>query len=307
MVSETSSEKMPAPQPLVSVGIPTYERPDGLKRTLTQILAQKYTNLEVIVSDNASKNLEVQRVAQEFMAIDPRVHYFRQAHNIGALANFKFVLEKASGEYFMWAADDDEWSPEFVQTCVRSSVGTESVASEFETLFRATNFKESNPIPCLDPDARSLDNVKAFLRCVQPSLIYGVHKRKELAYFMAMPSFDFSDCYFVLRQILRSGFRTIPGVHYTAGVDAKNYEIKYTDTALKRFDYSTFLLMSIKLLILTNQLTISEKFDAISELLKMIRTLVKHHEKCENPMRHVIIQIASKPLRSLLLIFGGIA
>jgi glycosyltransferase involved in cell wall biosynthesis len=40
--------------PLVSIGLPTYNRPAGLKRALDCIIAQKYLAVEIIVSDNCS-------------------------------------------------------------------------------------------------------------------------------------------------------------------------------------------------------------------------------------------------------------
>jgi len=39
-------------QPLVTVGVPTYNRPKGLKRALNSLVNQTYQNLEIIVSDN---------------------------------------------------------------------------------------------------------------------------------------------------------------------------------------------------------------------------------------------------------------
>ena len=45
--------------PLVTVGIPTYNRPAGLERTLECIRQQSYTNLEIIVSDNCSTDVNV--------------------------------------------------------------------------------------------------------------------------------------------------------------------------------------------------------------------------------------------------------
>jgi len=99
---------------LVSVGIPTYNRPDGLRRTLECIVGQTYSNLEIIVSDNASTNPRVAIVAAEFQARDSRIRYVRQPANFGPTENFRFVLREATGEYFMWAADDDSWEPEFI-------------------------------------------------------------------------------------------------------------------------------------------------------------------------------------------------
>jgi len=103
---------------LVTVGIPTYNRPDGLRRTLECITGQTYQNIEIIVSDNCSPTSDTKFVVQEFMAKDSRIQYYRQEVNRGAPFNFKFVLEKANGEYFMWAADDDLWEPAFVERLV---------------------------------------------------------------------------------------------------------------------------------------------------------------------------------------------
>lgn len=100
--------------PLVSVGIPCYNRPEGLRRTLECICGQTYRNLEIIISDNCSPDPDVERVAREFACKDSRIQYYRQSVNEGPAFNFKFVLEKATGEYFMWAADDDEWDSSFV-------------------------------------------------------------------------------------------------------------------------------------------------------------------------------------------------
>lgn len=49
------------------------------------------------------------------VAINPRIKYFRQENNIGAAANFKFVLDKAVGEYFHWLAADDTRSDNFLE------------------------------------------------------------------------------------------------------------------------------------------------------------------------------------------------
>jgi glycosyltransferase involved in cell wall biosynthesis len=110
--------------PLVSVGIPTYNRSEGLRRTLECITGQTYQNLEIIVSDNCSPGPDTEKIIREFMARDPRIHFFRQEENKGMNFNFKFVLEKASGEYFMWVADDDIWEKSAISqfvTCLNNN------------------------------------------------------------------------------------------------------------------------------------------------------------------------------------------
>jgi FkbM family methyltransferase len=113
--------------PLVSVGIPTYNRPDGLRRTLECITQQTYKNLEIIVSDNCSPNEDVQKVIKEFAGHDTRMLSFRQQENIGANNNFNFVLKQANGKYFIWVADDDFCKSNYIEELVNLSSTDEAI------------------------------------------------------------------------------------------------------------------------------------------------------------------------------------
>ena len=105
--------------PLVTVGIPTYNRPVGLERTLQCICGQTYANLEIIVSDNCSTDSEVLLIIKKYANQDHRIKYFVQQQNITIIPNFQFLLNNASGDYFMWAADDDFWDKDFIEVCVK--------------------------------------------------------------------------------------------------------------------------------------------------------------------------------------------
>jgi glycosyltransferase involved in cell wall biosynthesis len=128
------------PAPLVSVGIPTYNRAAGLKKTLECITAQSYRNLEIIVSDNCSPGLETENIVKEFQKNDTRVQYFRHDANMGVAKNFDFVLKKANGTFFMWASDDDEWNGEFVKTCVSILLRHEEVGMAFCNIVNIDSF-----------------------------------------------------------------------------------------------------------------------------------------------------------------------
>src|SRR5262245_14062805 len=93
-------------QPLVSIGLPTYNRASMLPRAIESVLAQTHANIELVLSDNASTD-ETETICREAQARDPRINYIRQAVNIGLIANFKFVLREARGAFFMWLSDDD--------------------------------------------------------------------------------------------------------------------------------------------------------------------------------------------------------
>ena len=114
--------------PMVTVGIPTFNRPEGLERTLACITKQTYTNLEIIVSDNCSTDPNVLLVLQKFAGIDKRITYYIQDTNISLVPNFQFLLDKAIGKYFMWAADDDQWDLNFIERCVNTMETNSDVA-----------------------------------------------------------------------------------------------------------------------------------------------------------------------------------
>lgn len=101
---------------LVTIGIPTYNRGDErLRRVLDAACEQNWNNLEILVSDNASTdNTE----ALMHSVSDPRVRYIRQQKNIGANANFNYLLQEAKGEWFLLFHDDDLIDPDFVSSCL---------------------------------------------------------------------------------------------------------------------------------------------------------------------------------------------
>lgn len=104
--------------PLVTIGIPTYNRADGfLKETLASAVSQTYMNLEVIVSDNCSPD-NTGEVVRSFT--DPRIRYLRQTENIGANNNFNFLLRQAKGAYFQLLQDDDLIDPDFVEAGMKA-------------------------------------------------------------------------------------------------------------------------------------------------------------------------------------------
>jgi len=123
--------------PLVSVGIPTYNRPEGVKRTLECITTQTYRNLEIIVSDNCSPSMDSMRILSEFEGKDSRIKVFRQKKNLGSFPNFNFVLRQATGKYFIWAADDDELENSYIERCVNQleKLGEKYIACMMEAQY----------------------------------------------------------------------------------------------------------------------------------------------------------------------------
>ena len=105
-------------QPLVTIGIPTYNRAALLKRSIESALNQHYQNIEVIVSDNASTD-GTESVCRYYSGKDTRLKYIHHSKNRGPTANFIDVLKNASGYFFMWLGDDDWIDQGYVTACVK--------------------------------------------------------------------------------------------------------------------------------------------------------------------------------------------
>jgi glycosyltransferase involved in cell wall biosynthesis len=95
-------------QPLVTICIPTHNRPDMLRMSLQSVLWQSYRNLEVIVSDNASDS-DTTAVVDSFG--DARVRVDRLDENIGLHGNLTRCLHLGSGTYRVMLPDDDLMLP----------------------------------------------------------------------------------------------------------------------------------------------------------------------------------------------------
>lgn len=112
---EGSSVSVNTTSPLISVGIPCYNRPQELGRLLRQVCNQSYKNLEILVSNNCSTDPSVDSICREAARDDPRVKYYKQTVNIGAGENHNFLLRSASAELFLFLGDDDEIAENYIK------------------------------------------------------------------------------------------------------------------------------------------------------------------------------------------------
>lgn len=100
---------------LVSVAIPTYNRPSYLKQAIESAVRQTYRNIEIIVLDNCSPE-NPQAIINSFQ--DPRIRFYRNATNLGMARNFIDVHKMARGKYVARLNDDDIWNEDFLEKLV---------------------------------------------------------------------------------------------------------------------------------------------------------------------------------------------
>ncbi len=100
--------------PLISIGLPLYNAEKFLVKRINNILSQTLTDFELIVSADPSNDSTLE-ICKELAKKDHRIKYFEQDKKMGWVWSFSFVTKKAVGKYFVWAAADDLWSPNYLE------------------------------------------------------------------------------------------------------------------------------------------------------------------------------------------------
>jgi glycosyltransferase involved in cell wall biosynthesis len=138
--------------PLVSVGIPVRNGQAILPEAIKQILTQSYTNLEIIISNNNSSD-NTGDVCRYFQRLDSRIKVFHQDHDLTALENFRFVLERATGEYFLWAACDDRRDKNYIEVLLAEMMKHQSASLAFSSVKIFSDYNNVNFLHVDDYDA----------------------------------------------------------------------------------------------------------------------------------------------------------
>ena len=109
---------------LCEIRVPTYKRPDWLRRALASAVAQDYGDLRILVLDDAP-GPATEAVIAEFA--DPRILYRPNPKNLGASANIDLAFRSepmAGGDYFCILEDDNRILPNYVSSnigCLKRS------------------------------------------------------------------------------------------------------------------------------------------------------------------------------------------
>lgn len=104
---------------LISICIPTYNRPDFLKQTIASALAQSYRDIEIVVSDD-STNEDSKLLLEELQKKTPvPLRYLRNRHSKGQAGNVNTLFEAAHGDRLVLIHDDDLLLPNALQDLIQ--------------------------------------------------------------------------------------------------------------------------------------------------------------------------------------------
>lgn len=98
---------------LISICIPSYNRPDELYRLLNSIDSQQKEKFEIIIcEDKSPKREEINTIVKKYISeVEYEVKYFENEINLGYDKNLRELVSKATGDFIVFMGDDDTFIP----------------------------------------------------------------------------------------------------------------------------------------------------------------------------------------------------
>ena len=206
-------------KPRLSIGLPVYNGGDYLIQSLDALLGQTFEDFELILSSNASTD-GTDDICRDYAAKDPRVRFFRQPTNIGAVPNHMFVFEQATGELFKWASGDDLYARDLLERCIQlldehpeailAHAWTAAVDSA-GMIIQAHKYPLNTDSPIASERLRSLlyggDDLPGAIRADD---FYGVMRSDVLRRVKPHDSYYHADCTFTAELALHGPFQQVP-------------------------------------------------------------------------------------------------
>ena len=109
---------------LISIIVPIYNSENYIKKCLDSILAQTYSNLEVILIDDGSTDNSY-NICKDYQKKDNRIVLLQQK-NAGVSRARNHGLEVAKGEYIGFVDSDDYIEPEMYEILLNSIIESNS-------------------------------------------------------------------------------------------------------------------------------------------------------------------------------------
>lgn len=200
--------------PRVTVALPVYNGERYLAAALRSVREQTFTDIEIVVSDNASTDGTAEIVAAAAVA-DPRIRSVRQEENRGGLWNWNHLVGLARGELFTYAAADDLMRPEYLAECVAllDREGPEVVLAYPRTQIidaDGTITEDLNDGDLRGQGATPHARLREFLRAQAAHLVYGVYRTDVLRSTRRLVPVVGNDLVLVAEMACRGRFGLVP-------------------------------------------------------------------------------------------------
>jgi len=199
--------------PLVSFGMPVYNGELHIRESVGSLLSQTYSNVELIISDNASTDNTVE-VCREIARTDSRVTVLVSDRNRGQIKNFRKAFYAAKGRYFAWAGDHDLWHPEWAESHVETLENHPEVVLAYPHVVSISPDGEEIPNNYVSFDTFGMDKrgrIDAVARRMigAGNRVYGLHRADALRKTSVFPYFCGPDRLLLMELSVLGTFKQI--------------------------------------------------------------------------------------------------
>ena len=192
---------------LLTIGVPVFNGEKTISKCIDSLRKQTFDDFKLIISDNASTD-STQKICEDYTKKDSRIHYIKQKKNIGLVPNWNFILKESTTKYFMYAAADDIWDPQFVKKNLDVLESDENIVGSIGKVTFDLDFKNKQNIEnhsihrdlVLNMSGTYEDRIKSCLKLNQATPLYAIYRTVALQ--KCMPTYN-DDPAYDLEELLK--------------------------------------------------------------------------------------------------------
>lgn len=199
--------------PLVSILIPTYNRPHYLDLALESVLQQTYSNLEILIGDDSTNEETAHLVQKKYLQKYQDITYIKNPSTLGQFHNSLMLFERAKGIYINFLMDDDLFFPEKIQKMI------EHFLTDFnEKITIVTSYRKLINLKGRHLPDRSINKKIYKTDCVLSGMEIGNQILKECFNYIGEPTTPL-----FRKQDLTEPFGTLHNRRYNCSVDLASW------------------------------------------------------------------------------------
>ena len=162
---------------LVSVIMPSFNTGRFIAESIESVLAQTYTNWELLIVDDASTDNTDEVVQSVILSVAQakskdlaeRIHYFKNDRNRGAAYSRNLALREANGEWIAFLDSDDLWLPEKLEKQLKFMIDNDY---KFSGTGRIEIDENSNPLETYTRSPHHVGNYAIWLKVIKKCDFY---------------------------------------------------------------------------------------------------------------------------------------
>jgi glycosyltransferase involved in cell wall biosynthesis len=199
--------------PKISAGMPVLNGEATIARAIEDLLAQTFTDFEVVVCDNASDDRTAE-IAETYARKDPRVRVARFRERVDIMYSFKRAFDNTTAPFFFFTPADDRWYPSFMERTLAVLEAEPSLTACSGRVAFTTGLRFSHISTGTDPLLGTpKQNVAKYLRDpVENARAFSLVRREAMVGAFPAGEYPGWDFQMTARTLAHGGYQELPEV-----------------------------------------------------------------------------------------------